>query len=389
MAIVIIIVAVFCSAILISTYSGNRSRSFKLLYMIADEYTRSAKDEKPQQGEQFDRVRSFIIKLDAEFNIKEAKFNSDFYTVEDIENYASDIIESGAEQGAVGDMLFVVRVIPDGQIIAVIDNSVENSMFRELLLTVLLAGIVGAVVLFGVVWLLSYWVIKPTAEAFKKQKRFISDASHELKTPLTIISAGTELLEKQLNEETASPAMSKWISDIKSQTDKMSALVSDLLSLSKIDEDTAPKSNVSFDLSKTVLSEILSFESVAFENGKTFTYAVCPNLSYTGSPREISNMISILCDNAIKHSDSNGTIKAALVKQGAHPAFSVFNTGGAIKEEEIKLLFERFYRSDGARAESVGSGLGLSILEALAKRNNWKITVKTDNESAITFSVIL
>ena len=226
-------------------------------------------------------------------------------------------------------------------------------------------------------WLLSYWIVNPAKQSLQKQARFISEASHEIKTPLTIISAGLELL----GSEKLSPSAKKWLDDIKMQTGKMTTMTNDLLEMSKLNEGNVIETN-EFDLSSTVLSSTLNFESVAFEQGKTFKTDIQNGVIYKGDPQAISQAVSILCDNAIKHSDDNSDIEIKLVGK----VLTVSNFNSVIRQSELPLLFERFYRGSESRAKTQGTGLGLSILKDLADKNNWRIDVKKDSKK-ILFTV--
>jgi signal transduction histidine kinase len=394
MTVSIVIIAVFGAAILISTFVRGRSQSFAILERAAEDFVRSvphdnSPKQNPQQQEKFNQLRSFTVRLDADGQIIEAEYNAELYSADGISGYVKKILAKNKREGGIENLLFIVISLPDGKIITAIDNDMENSMFNDLLATISIAAAFGIVALFCIVWVLSYWVIKPTVQAFEKQKRFISDASHELKTPLTIIRAGAELLEKQLDENADADALKKRIGDIKYQADKMNALAVNLVSLSKIDELETKHDYVGFDLANAVLSETLTFESVAFENKKTLSYDIAPYFDYIGNPAAVKQAVSIFCDNAVKHSDENGKIAVTLKKQGSRPILSVSNTGSTVKPGEAGLLFDRFYRSDTARAKIAGTGLGLSIVKTLAEQNNWKIDVKTDLSGNITFSIML
>jgi signal transduction histidine kinase len=174
---------------------------------------------------------------------------------------------------------------------------------------------------------------------------------------------------------------------IKEQTDKMSVMAAELLTLSKIDETETKVMTTQFDISQMTLTEILSCESVVFEHNKVLDYETGKDIIYKGDAGAVRQAVGILCDNAIKHSDEGGVIEIRLKKQGTKPALHISNTGSTVKEEEIPMLFERFYRGSESRAEVDGSGLGLAILKALAEKNGWELDVSTSGDK-ITFSII-
>ena len=237
-------------------------------------------------------------------------------------------------------------------------------------------------ILFGIVFLLSFSVFKPIKESFVKQKQFVSNASHELKTPITIISANSDVLKQNGNNE--------WLENIDSQTERLSLLVSDMLALAKMDENSIILDKQHLDLSEVVTNEALAFDALAFEKGKTFNIEVQPNITYYGDEKSIKNIVNILLDNAIKHANTGGTITLTLKNEHSKNILTVENTGSKIKDDEAEKIFERFYRGDSSRSrESGGSGLGLSIARGIADNNKWKISAKSKYENSIAITVIM
>jgi signal transduction histidine kinase len=221
----------------------------------------------------------------------------------------------------------------------------------------------------------------PIKKAFDKQRRFISDASHELKTPLTIISANIDVLKNEIGEN-------QRLTHIKFQSERMNELVLDLLSLAKISEGNTSIIRNKFNISGSVLNTALEFESRAFEEEKKYSYDIEENIEYIGDERQVKQLVSILIDNAIQYSDANGQIKVSLRTQGGYINISVFNTGTGVPENEKKKIFERFYRTDESRSrETGGYGIGLSIAEAIAESHNGKITVSGEYMKWIRFDV--
>ena len=392
-AIIIVIVMVFCASILISTHSRNNNTANITLEKMVSSFKSDRFDELPDNppdkpsdgripGDRFNDMRGFTVKLNSDFEIAEVRHNSDVFTETEITEYVAQIRETGKLDGKIDSLKFMIKDTQEGKILAGIDTSMENSMYKELLTTVLLVGGGGIIVLLILVWFLSYWIIKPAAEAFQKQKRFISDAGHELKTPLTVISASLDLLQKSSNEADNE----KWLKSIKEQTDKMNEMTAELLTLSKIDE-TEKITKTEFDLSQAVLTEVLAFESVAYEQGKTLVCETDDGINYKGNYQAVRQAVGILCDNAIKYSNPNRKIEAQLKRQPSKIIFSVSNEGDTVNKDEIPLIFERFFRGSESRAESNGAGLGLAILKTLAERNGWKLDVYVE-QNKITFSII-
>ncbi len=237
-------------------------------------------------------------------------------------------------------------------------------------------------VLLIIVVSLSKSIFKPLRDAFNKQKQFISNASHELKTPLSIISANADVLKAEND--------SKWVDNIKSQTERMNDLVQDMLSLAKIDEEKIKLMREKFCVSDEVNEVALSFDAVAFEKNKNLQLFVQPNIQYLGDKQSVKKILSILLDNAVKHADENGQIIVELKKQNSKIVLSVFNTGSNIPDENANKIFERFYRGDQSRSrQSGGSGLGLSIAKSIADANKWKISATSVPNQSMMITLII
>lgn len=286
-------------------------------------------------------------------------------------------LEKTPERGVISSRyLYLIRRHTDEQTqIYFLDYSLEHDMTYRLFFLCLLTGTVGIFVLFICVWFLSGWIIRPVEHAFERQKRFIADASHELKTPLTIISANAEVLSSSLG-------FNKWISNILAQTQRMNVLIRDLLNLAKLDSATPREHFTQFNLSSAVSASALFFESCAFESHKNFQMNIEENLLLFGNENAIRQLASILLDNAFKYSGEGDTIKISLSRKGEKKILTVYNTGSSISQEDQKHIFERFYRSDSSRSrESGGYGLGLSIAKSIVENHKGSISVKSDGKS--------
>ena len=308
---------------------------------------------------------------------------SDTYSADNIYYIANHLIESEIDKGFYLDMMYEITRDDLNTVVVLIDLSNELNFLVSLMRISLI--IIGSSLLF--VFLFSYylsrWAIKPVKTAIENQQRFISDASHELKTPLTVISANAEVLESEIGE-------SRWLSNIKSQTQIMSDLVFDLLDLAKMDETHEEMVFSEFDLSSVVLSKALEFECTAFESGKTFEQNITENVRYKGNEESIKHLVTILIDNAIKHSDENGIIRVTLNVTGNKRIFQVYNTGNGIKNSEKDKIFNRFYRSDESRSKVTGGyGLGLSIAKAIVDAHKGTISVDGEENKWISFTVVL
>lgn len=304
------------------------------------------------------------------------------FTETQINRIVAVVIKRASTSGSVGNVYY--KITDDGyqQLIFAVDMTETMSLFSSSILKIFTALCIIYACLFFIVWRLSFSVFHPIREAFYKQKQFISNASHELKTPLTIISANTDVLKQNGDNH--------WLSNIKSQTERMDILIADMLTLAKIDEDKVKLSSENFNLSEEIINNSLPFDAVAFEKNKTLSLDIEPNVIYKGDVASVKKITNILLDNAVKHAKVGGEIIVSLKKENGKIIFSVFNTGSNVPPYESNKVFERFYRGDTSRSrESGGSGLGLSIAKSIADQNKWKISANSKLNESMTISVIL
>lgn len=308
---------------------------------------------------------------------------SDTYSSDEIYYLACMLADSPVDEGIYNNMIYNVSKNDLSTTVVVIDISNDLSLLSSLV------DLSAAIIIFSLIFVfvfsyfLSKWAIKPVKNAFENQKRFISDASHELKTPLTVISANADVLESEIGDN-------KWLSNIKSQSSLMSGLVYDLLDLAKLDETKDEMIMTEFDLSSVVLNKALEFECTAFENHKTFEQNIKENIKFKGNEDSIKHLVTILIDNAIKHSDVNGLIRVTLTTDGNKKILQVYNTGNGIKNDEKDKIFNRFYRSDQSRSKETGGyGLGLAIAKSIAEANHGTISVDGEENQWVSFTVIL
>ena len=232
---------------------------------------------------------------------------------------------------------------------------------------------------------LSDYVIKPFADNIKKQRRFITDVSHELKTPLAILNANLSVLEENGAESVDS--QKQWISAMRVQITRMSGLISDMLTLAKLDHDQDASPTRTVDFSRLVTGCLLSFEAVAYEKGVAIHSQVSEHLLVRGSPEKFSRLVDILLDNAVKHAPPGGTVNIGLFREKNRVILRVQNSGEEISAEALPHVFDRFYRADSARSrETGGYGLGLAIAKSIVEGSHGKISVESTNGHTI-FSV--
>lgn len=267
--------------------------------------------------------------------------------------------------------------------IVALDVSDTVAMFHQFTIKLLSILIVILGLLSCLVCALSFIVVKPIKDTFSKQKMFISDASHELKTPLTIISASTDVIRKD-------PVNAQWINNIKLQTQRLEGLVNDMLTLAKFDEAKFTVCPTRVNLSEVVTDCVLPFEALAYEKGKQLSLSVEKDVFANCDLNCVKKVITILTDNAVKYAEERSVIYVSLVKEGDKAVFTTKNDGSIIHEKDSNRIFERFYRGDASRSrESGGSGLGLSIAKSFADANKWKLYAKSVYGKTMTITLIV
>ncbi len=308
--------------------------------------------------------------------------NIDTYNEDTLIQYATKILKKHKPHGFIYNMSFQKEDTPNGTFITFMYSGQAHDRFHNLTRYSILLGLTGSFIIFLVSIVLSNWLVKPTEKAFEQQKQFISDASHELKTPLTVITANADILEREIGDY-------KWLKYIQSESKRMSTLINDLLSLAKLDDSPNHFISTSFDLSSAITGIALPFESVAYENKLTLSCDINSDISIIGNEAQIKQLVSILLDNAIKHASSNGNVAITLSRYRKRVTLSVSNTGEAIPKDEQDKIFQRFYRLDEARnRDAKRYGLGLSIAKSIVESHHGSIHVNCEYGTTI-FSVSL
>jgi len=331
------------------------------------------------------RVRRFFYaRLDHNGNTLELNLDMMFdFSLDDAQRYITSAFGHNRQRGNVYNFSFMTAEKPYGQMIVFAERSIELHLLEQLNATSFwVAGIVS-LIFSCFAFFLSRWMVAPIKNSLFKQRRFLSDAGHELKTPLTIIGANIDVLQNEIGRN-------QRLEHIKFQSERMNGLIHALLSLAKIDEGQPDIVRGSFNLSSAVLNTILEFESHAFEESKQYTYSIKEDISYVGDEKQIKQLVGILIDNAILYSDKDGQINASLTTEKNRICISVFNTGIGIPDKEYDKIFERFYRTDQSRSrETGGYGIGLSIAKAIVNAHNGKIVVSGKYMNWIRFETIL
>lgn len=297
--------------------------------------------------------------------------------------YAQAALDRGADRGFVGEYRYTVQEEDSGIRISFLDCGRRIGMCRVFALNSLWISLLGMLAVFLLMMLASGRIIKPVSDSYEKQKQFITDAGHEIKTPLAIIDADAGLIEMENGPN-------EWLRDIQTQVRRLTGLTNDLIYLARTEEAQGRQEMLDFPLSDMMEEQICSFQALAIQNNRKFVSHIQPMLTLHGDEKMISQLVSILLDNAVKYSDAGGEIRVMLEKQGRTVHLSVFNTVESISPQELAHLFDRFYRTDRSRNSKTGGyGIGLSIASAVAAAHKGKILASSRDGHSLLITVIL
>ena len=330
--------------------------------------------------------RFFSVLLDGEGNVISADM-SKIAAVDtpDAIDYAQNVFLGGNTQGFIHNYRYTCYSNGDVTRIIFLDCGRNLNTFRTFLFASIGISLLGILSVFILIVIFSKRIIRPVSESYEKQKRFITDAGHEIKTPLTIIEADADILEMDLGEN-------EWLQDIVKQTRRLTALTNDLVYLSRMEENRDQFQMVDFPLSDVVSETAQSFQGLAKTQNKTFTIKIQPMLSFYGDEKAIRQLVSILLDNALKYSPEEGSITLTLEKQGRSVSLIVYNTTwDPMQKDNLEALFDRFYRTDTSRnSQTGGYGIGLSIAKAIVSAHKGKITASTTKDAhSLTIRAVL
>ena len=299
-------------------------------------------------------------------------------------SYAQAVLSGGQSRGLMDSYRFLCSTEAAGTRVIFLDCGRSLSGLRTVLAASIALALLGLLAVLALLAIFSGRIVRPMAESYEKQRRFITDAGHELKTPLTIIGADADLLELELGEN-------EWLSDIRTQVVRLTGLTQDLIYLSRMDEAQPRLQRIEFPLSDVAEEVAQSFQGPALAQGKALALDIHPLLSYTGDEKSLRQLISILLDNAVKYSPAGASIRVSLRREGRSLRLCVANpTEQAISRKQLDHLFDRFYRVDSSRAsETGGYGLGMSIAQSIAAAHKGKIRAESPEESTLAVTVTL
>lgn len=329
-------------------------------------------------------TRFFVVRFDLSGNPIFA--STDYVAAVDKEaavEYAQEALSKGDERGYISDYRYVVQSNGVTTVVIFLNASKEIQYMRTLGSLSLFVSGVSLLLVFALVVLFSGKAIKPIADNIKTQKQFITNASHELKTPITSISTSIDVLSIEHGDD-------EWTENIKSQVGRMSKLVGELVTLSRLDEDIPVPNKEKFSLSNAAWETVEVYEPHAKAEGKNFQVSIEDDVYMTGDKAAIQRMLSVLIDNAIKYSDENGDIKVSVCKTRLKNVIAVYNTCDYDVPPDTDRLFDRFYRPDESRSTSTGgNGIGMAIAKAVVEAHGGTITAHCPSGKSMDIRVLI
>lgn len=345
------------------------------------------------RGEESPAIPVAVYRLSQDGSLTAAFPEQSIISVDEstIESAAQTIAQAADGTDVLSDygLVYMKRSMKDGTYVTFADSSLVER-WESLAASLALAGAGALTVLFAINVFFARWALRPVEEAWKKQRQFVADASHELKTPLTVILANSSILEK--HPETPLRENIQWLESTREEAVRMQELVSDMLSLAQA-ESTETYEFARTNLSSIVSKEALQFESVAFERNVTIEDDIAEGMHVQGSTRALEKLVGTLIDNACKYAAEASSVTVRLSRQGKKAVLSVRNLGNPIPQESIEHVFDRFYRADKARThdDSRSFGLGLAIAREIteSESHGGSIEVKSSAEDGTVFTVVL
>ena len=327
-------------------------------------------------------TRHFTVFFDKLGEVARTNTESIYSITEEVAvEYAESVLDDKDARGWIDNYRYKVFATEMGKGVVFVDGSMSRSSLMQ---SMTIAGLVllgcAALVLI-LIFLLSKKAVKPIAESYEKQKQFVTDANHELKTPLTLILTNLDIAEAELGKN-------EWLDDIRAEGHRMTELVNQLVALSRMDEEGQPLNITEVALGDLVTDTVSEFEPLAKERGKALTASVEKEITYLGDEALLSRLVGILMDNAIKYCDQGGEISVTL-RRGRRVVLTVENTYAAVGELELNRLFDRFYRADKARKFTGSYGVGLSMAKAIVEKHKGEITAYKKDATHIGFKIVL
>lgn len=342
------------SIIYINTYRKTSVENRNMMELYSSNYKQNGmpEDKNPPKSQRF-QSSSFYSVAFRDTGTEVVNDMSSGISDLELASLAEQIMSDNKAYGSTQHMIYLLDKTSDYTLVVFMDNTIVNETFMMLIRNMLIFGGIAMFILFFISIFLSNMIIRPLEENDKRQQQFVSDAGHELKTPISTINANMELLRREVGNNV-------WLDNIEYENKRMEAIVKQLLELSRMQEIVKKTNRI--DCSHLVLSCILPFEAKAFENNITFSYDIDSDLHITGDASQLQMLVATLIDNAFSHCKENGTITVKLSSHRNELQLIVSNQGDEIAVEERERIFDRFYRSDSSRtADKNHFGLGLAI----------------------------
>ena len=329
-------------------------------------------------------ARFFTVECDLSGNIQ--TISRDFISSIDdaaAAEYTQAVLHKNREKGYYRDYRYHVRRDESGTTVLFLNASMHMQFMRSLLLVSSAIGLLSLFFVFLLVVFFSRYAVRPYIKNMERQKRFITDAGHELKTPITSIATSADIAAMEHEGD-------EWIANIQKQAARLGRLVGDLVALSRLDEEMPFPEKSSFSLSEAVWEAAEPFAVLAKAEGKRYCGNIEEDMDFYGDRDSVQKVISILLDNAVKYSDEGGEIRLDVCRRRGKTCIEVFNTCDLPDISDLDRLFDRFYRIDESRsARTGGTGIGLSMAQAIAQAYGGRIKVKSPSGKTICFQVIL
>lgn len=338
-----------------------------------------ADGEKFEDNQLFGDIALYEYNLSSGVIVNKAVGDSANLDVKLIEETIAEIAESDKKSGIISAKIkFAKRISNNGEMVRIVfSNRFSRHSFIAYVLLTSGALLVGVGCYFAISMILARIALKPVEDSWSKQKQFVADASHELKTPLSVIMANTEIIASHQDETVASQM--QWIENTRLEAKRMAELVADLLFLAKNDDGLKVQMEP-VNISDCIETTVLSYDAVFYENGKSFRYDIARDVKVFGNVGQLKQLTTILLDNANKYSVGDGNIFLNLTAAGRHITLSVSNDSEELSEEQLSHLFDRFYTLDKSRnTEKSGNGLGLSIAKMISQTHGGDISASYSN----------
>lgn len=388
------VMLILAAVILLGSYLVTVNRQEKIIAGIYEAEQRPGQKADDRRFPVFDHpgrpqpefehtTRFFMVYVDQEGEV--VRVSRDFVssvTDEEARTYGKTILKKKKKAGYYNRFRYRIFDTENGQLLIFLNSDMEYQFLENLCFITILVVLAGLLVLFPLIYLLSQRALLPYIRNMERQKRFITDAGHELKTPITSISASADVLAMLHGED-------EWTENIQKQTSRMTKLVSNLITLSRLDEEVPFPNQEEFSLSDAAWEVAEPFETMAAAQGKHYSQNIAEGITLKGDRTSICQMISVLLDNAVKYSDENGEICFEVYEKHGKTYIEVTNTCQIENISDIDHFFDRFYRPDTSRSRKTGgSGIGLSIARATAEAHGGRISAKSRDGKKIRFQII-